>query len=73
MSGVPWRVNTRAVTTELRLAAAAARVAPVSAVNSVVAGGAGARVRSGQILTRGAILTSEVRNIVKPSDTASQE
>ena len=73
MSGVSGRVHTRAVTTELRLAAAAARVAPVSAVDSVVAGGAGTRVRSRQILTRGAILTAEVRNIVKPSDTASQE
>ena len=73
MSGVSRRVDTRAVTTELRLAAAAARVAPVSAVDSVVAGGAGTCVRSGQILTGRAILTSEVGNIVKPSDTASQE
>ena len=73
MSRVPWRVHTRAVTTELGLAAAAARVAPVSAVDTVVARGAGTRVGSGQILTRGAILTSEVRNIVKPSVTAGQK
>ena len=51
------RVHTRAVSTEL-LAAAATRVAPVPAVDSVIARGASARVGAGQVLTRGAILTS---------------
>ena len=71
MSGVPRSVNTRAVTTELRLAAATARVTSVSAVDSVVARGASTSVRPRQVLTRGTILTSQVRNVVEPVNSQS--
>ena len=67
VSGVPRSVNTRAVTTEFRLAAATARVTSVSAVDSVVARGASTSVRPRQVLTRGTILTSQVRNVVEPN------
>ena len=57
----------RAVSAQLRAAAACARVAPLAAVDAVEARRAAARVPAGQVDTRRAVLTAEVGDIVEPS------